>query len=106
MDDVPEMMPEAGGERGEVVGEADGEPGAGVDCAARPASDAHVATVPIEPPADVGASGEVQSESQPAPARRGRRRAVVVEIPIPPVEELSPVVEAVLLSTPRPVATP
>ena len=106
MDDVPEMMPEAGGGRGEGVGEAGGEPGAGVDCAARPASGAPPPPGPSAPPADVGASGEVQSESQPAPARRGRRRAVVVEIPIPPVEELSPVVEAVLLSTPRPVATP
>ncbi len=40
-----------------------------------------------------------------APVKRARRRGVVVEIPIPPVGELSPVVEAVLLSTPRPVAT-
>ncbi len=40
-----------------------------------------------------------------SPARRTRRRAVEVSISIPPIDELSPVVEAVLLSTPRPVVT-
>jgi segregation and condensation protein B len=47
-----------------------------------------------------------ESGSQPPPpVKRTRRRAAEVSIPIPPIEELSPVVEAVLLSTPRPVVT-
>lgn len=52
-----------------------------------------------EPGADNGAGVPA------APSKRTRRRGVMVEIPIPPVGELSPVVEAVLLSTPRPVTT-
>lgn len=88
MDDAPEML----AKDGEVVCEA---------------SNSGDASEPVPGVGDAGrdSSTESQVEASAAPVKRGRRRAVVVEIPIPAVEELSPVVEAVLLSTPRPVTT-
>ncbi|MFO0834758.1 MAG: SMC-Scp complex subunit ScpB [Phycisphaerales bacterium] len=116
MDDVPEMMPKDGGIDGKVGGEAadsaatEAAPDASVATASpgdttieTAAESAPVGPAPVEPAAEVAATNQIQASA--APVKRGRRRAVVVEIPIPPVEELSPVVEAVLLSTPRPVVS-
>lgn len=109
MDDVPEMMPkdgEVGGEAAESAA-AEAVPAASVATATpvEPTHETAAEPVPVGPAAEVAANDQVQASTTPAPAKRGRRRAVVVEIPIPPMEELSPVIEAVLLSTPRPVVT-